>query len=247
VDTRGRFFFDSDLGLARTTPAPGLISFETTLSNGNRVQWAGYDPGTSSITLEQRDTRDSVLRKISVPYEMKPTVAIPTLRLTGVGPDAFWWLMSTEYHMELWGVDGKRRLTIERKAPWWVDPVGGKVAPDQAQAFGRVAAKHPMSSLNDLRVDDQEHLWVIARVPRRELPPSDTARNSAEGPLNHPYDRYDTMLEIFDARTGKLLVSERISGYLSHLLGKGHVAKLVDDEDGRPIVEIWKADLVGLQ
>jgi hypothetical protein len=55
------------------------------------------------------------------------------------------------------------------------------------------------------------------------------------------------MIEVFDSKTGKLLVTQRFSGYFSHLLGNGYLAKLVDDEEGRPVVEIWKADLAGVK
>jgi hypothetical protein len=247
LDTRGRNFYGGDFTRIRTDPPPPLYSFETTLPNGTRVVWETYDPKTSAIQLNHQTSSGKHLRRLSIPYPMRPTVTIPTLRLAAAGRNSFWWLMSNEYHIERWSTDGAKKLTIDRKADWWVDPVGERVSPTKAQAPIRVSAKHPMSSLNDLRDDGKGHLWVIGRVPRKDLPPDDTLRRTGEGPFSHPYDRYDTIVEVFDSNTGKLLVTQRFSGYFSHLLGNGYLAKLVDDEEGRPVVEIWKAELAGVK
>jgi hypothetical protein len=246
IDAGRRLIFDSNYHLVRTAPAYPLAMFETTLPDGNRVVWKDYDVTSSEIKLELQNPTSAVLRSINIPYAMRPTIAIPTLRLAGSGSDKFWLLMSNEYHVEHWSIDGKKRLSLDRNAPWWVEPVGEKTSPTKAVQSRQISAKRPMSSINALQ-DDSGRLWILGRVPRNDLPASDTTLKSGEGPLSHPYDRYDTMIEVFDSKTGKLLITQRFSGYFSHLLGNGYLAKLVDDEEGRPVVEIWKADLAGVK
>jgi hypothetical protein len=168
------------------------------------------------------------------------------MRFTAAGKTEFWWLMNNEYHIERWGLDGKQKLAIDREASWWLKDPAKPIRPDEFIEFrmgGMPTA--PKSSLNDLYDDGRGHLWIIGRVLKKGLSPKDTTMK--EDPMRHPYDRYDTQLEVFDARTGKLLITQRIDGYLSQILKDGYVVKLSDDTEGRPLVEILKAELVGVK
>jgi hypothetical protein len=103
----------------------------------------------------------------------------------------------------------------------------------------------PMSAINDIRTDEGDLVWVLGRAPRAKRPPSDTLLENVTV-IRHMYERYDTVIELFDGRTGELLITQPVQGYFSTLLGSGYLAKMTDDEQGNPQVEIWRAVVTGI-
>jgi hypothetical protein len=246
LDTRHRYIVGPDLKIARSFPMESFMTpaRDASVPGYMRIGAAGGDP--TKMIVGFFDHNNKVAKRIEVPYAMRPTPSIPIMRFSAAGKDAFWWLMSNDYHIELWGIDGKRRLVIDREASWWLKDPAKPIKPDEFIEF-RVGGmpSAPRSSLNDLLDDGRGHLWTIGRVLKKGLSPKDTTVK--EDPMRHPYDRYDTQFEVFDALTGKLLITQRIDGYLSQILKDGYVVKLTDDAEARPVVEIWKAELVGVK
>jgi hypothetical protein len=234
MNRKNMYIFDPELQVARTLPAPNRFSSGTSISGGRSVLMRGGNMQTLTERIAIVDNMGADISEMDIKVSAKG--ADSYTRMAAGQEDSFWWLMSAEYDVQRWGTNGKRLLTIQRNAPWWSDGTG-------LQRNKPMGVRAPVS-ITDVREDGQGHLWIIAAVPRRTLAVSDTAGLQGDPP---PYVLYDTMIEILDSRTGKLLVSERVAGYFSHLLGANHLSKLVDDADGHPLVEIWKADLLGVR
>jgi hypothetical protein len=235
VNRKNMYIFDPELRVARTLPASNRFSSGTSISGGRRVLMRGGNMQTLTVRLAVVDNMGVDISEMDI--RVSPKAADSYTRMAPGQDDSFWYLLSAEYDVQRWGTNGKRLLTIQRNAPWWSDGTG-------LQRSMPPGVRAPASSLTDVWEDGQGHLWILAAVPRGTLAASDTAGMRGNIP---PYILYDTMIEILDSRTGKLLVSERVAGYFSHLLGANHLSKLVDDADGHPLVEIWKAGLLGVK
>jgi hypothetical protein len=224
---------------------PLTLATEGFLPGSRRLAWKGWDIAHNLVTVGVMDSRGNAQTTITIPYTMGATSTLPFMRFGPAGPDSFWWTMSNTYHIELWGVDGKRRLTIDRTAPWWLKDLNPPLPTDrQTTVTPSGTAMRPRSALNDVRGDGNNHVWTLSRMLRRGANADSLGKESF---FNHPHERYDSAIEVFDATTGKLLVSYLVEGYFSQLLGDGYLARLIIDEDGKEAVEIWKADLVGVK
>jgi hypothetical protein len=247
LDSRHRYIIGPNLDfVASFPPAMMTMSSEASLPGSRRITWAGWDVAKQTATVAVVDVRGKTLTSVTVPYTLPAVSTSPIARFSAAGTDGFWWTPSNEYRLEWWGLDGKPRVLIQRAAPWWLKDTGTPLNPSKGYGIAPGGnPTRPHSSINDIRAEGTKRVWTLGRVLRKGV----SARDSMfrEDPARHPYDRYDTVLEIFDAKTGKLLVSQRLDGYFSHLLGDGYIAKLTDDVDGQPIVEIWKATLTGVR
>lgn len=94
--------------------------------------------------------------------------------------------------------------------------------------------------------DREGLLWVIARIedarPSRQ---ADTVKGP-EGPYVVPksFDReYDSMVEVIDPRTGRIVVSQRFDEVFSFVLGRGTVASVRELGDGRLNLAIRRLQL----
>jgi hypothetical protein len=241
------YIVDSNLEIVSDQkPANALtLASEGFLPGSRRLAWKGWDLGRNLVTVGVLDSRGNVLNTVTIPYTLGQVSTLPFMRFGPAGFDAFWWTMSNDYHVELWGTDGRRRLTIQRTAPWWLKDSNPPLPTNQQIVVTAAGTgMRPRSAINDLRGDGNNHLWTLSRILRRGANPDSIASESF---FSHPHERYDSAIEVFDATTGKLLVSYLVEGYFSQLLGDGYLSRLIIDEDGNEAVEIWKADLVGVR
>ena len=56
---------------------------------------------------------------------------------------------------------------------------------------------------------------------------------------------YDTMVDVIDLRTGRLLVSTRHAGHIRFVLKPGVVARYREDSIGTPLLDILRIGLRG--
>jgi hypothetical protein len=63
-------------------------------------------------------------------------------------------------------------------------------------------------------------------------------------PQGSQSDLYDSMIEVLDPATGRLLASTRIDAALGFLLPGGYAASYREDDGGNPFIDIWRMEVV---
>lgn len=156
-------------------------------------------------------------------------------RLARANQPGRFWSVSFAYVIELWDSSGQRHRTLVRRAEWY-EPYEGFRPADPRRA--------PPMGINAIWQDSAGLLWVAVFVPDREW-----ARGIGPGPgPERPYriidyNRFvDTVVEVIDPETGRLVASTRLDQFLS----QGDGAYLVGDNGDfskRPEIHVWRARL----
>lgn len=138
------------------------------------------------------------------------------------------------YRAELWGPDGSNPLTVVRSANWfrpWAHEVRGSAA----------GLERPR--IADLAEDRQGRLWVSILVRDPKHRPASGAR---EVPLTE-FDanrEFDTILEVLDPRTGRLLAHRRFGQSISEFIGDGSLLTTRrEDAEGNIVIDVMRARL----
>lgn len=161
------------------------------------------------------------------------------VRFLAPGPSAglAWVGHSNSYMVKLMDANGTVHRQISRDVPWF--PTWSKFRPpnpDQPPQATMVAIS-PMS---------KGALWVATSVADREW-------RSAVRPSNGPFDGFwapsrrdywDTVIEIYDARTGHLVDSFRIDEYVMAGVGSNFLLTYRESSSGEPSVELWELDTI---
>lgn len=146
---------------------------------------------------------------------------------------------NTEYAVEIWNASGEHLRTLTRAVDWF--------PPYESGSGGE-----PRATLYAVRVDSEGRVWTLVQVPDAnwrdapELPSSARALATGEPPPPPPPSaldrRYDSIVEVIDPETGRLLASSRVDPMLTQLLPDGYAASYRQDEIGNPFVDIWQFD-----
>lgn len=117
---------------------------------------------------------------------------------------------------------GKRTVTFSQSRAWWINA-----------DFDRepVAA---LSKVHAIRQVDAHQLAVLIASPIKEWRSVVVNPRNMEGDR----DRYETIIELLDTRTGGLIGSAHLPGYPVSLLSESRAAVYREDADGVPRVEI---------
>jgi hypothetical protein len=96
--------------------------------------------------------------------------------------------------------------------------------------------------------DAEGLLWTMTHAPSPKWKPGPSQREIGKvggklewAVLNRP--RLDTVFEVIDPSSGKLLTSFRIDRIIGYSLGEGYVAAYRESADGAPLVDVWKVQL----
>jgi hypothetical protein len=145
------------------------------------------------------------------------------------------WLGSlNRYRLELWNTQGKPVRSYQRIVSWfpeWTDPS----AVDQAIAPPRVSA---------LSQDSQGILWVVIGVPDANASRTPTRPESLSQHYR-PDERYDSVIEAFDPRAGRVVASLREAGAPLRFIGGDLAYRFREKEDGSTYIEVVRVELLG--
>lgn len=138
------------------------------------------------------------------------------------------------YRVELWGPDGSNPLTVVRNASWF-RPWGHEV--------GRFAEARERPRVVGVAEDRQGRLWVsiLVRDPKRR-----PASGTREVPITEidSNAEFDTILEVLDPRSGRLLAHRRFEQSIPEFIGDGTmVINRREDADGNIVVDVWRTRL----
>jgi hypothetical protein len=145
-----------------------------------------------------------------------------------------WSAHAGAYRVELWEPGGSNPLTLVRNASWF-QPWEHEVR-RSAEALER-------PRIADVAEDRQGRLWVsiLVRDPKHRR-----ARETREVPLTEvdANAEFDTVLEVLDPRSGRLLARTRFEQAIPAFIGDGSVVfTRREDPDGNIVIDVWRARL----
>lgn len=145
-----------------------------------------------------------------------------------------WSAHAGSYRVELWGPDGSNPLAVVRNASWFRP---------WAHEVRRSAEGLERPRVVDVAEDRQGRLWVsiLVRDPKHR-----PASGTGEVPLTEidPNTEFDTILEVLDPRSGRLLAHTRFEQSISEFIGdRSMVITRREDADGNIVVDVWRVRL----
>ncbi len=150
-----------------------------------------------------------------------------------------WVARAVDWGLKRYTRNGELLASLSGRPDWWVD--WPEVSPEDY----RVEAP---SALNGVRVDDTNRLWLIGtvrRAPDPDLdltrPESSAGRLAPEGPNAH-HARWDSMIEVIDPVTQRLVTRAMVDDLLSQWVGK-YILVAREDENYNLTLELWLPEL----
>lgn len=178
------------------------------------------------MPLVIRSDSGRVLAEIQIPKINGQKTFVKVARKVG-DPPAFW-LSETVvkslsgYRITAMSEIGVRQAAFPQQRAWWI-----------SADFDR----EPVAALSRvwfLRQLDAARLAVMITQPRKDwrsvpVSPSDFSRDK---------ERYETVIEVLDVRTGELLGCAAMAGFPISLLPERRAAVYLEDGDGYPRIDI---------
>lgn len=226
--------FDPELRFQRHVPLPG-ISFQFVPAAGNLVlagELRTRDPTADPLQLV--DSVGRVLRRFGGGAGSVNAGFYNAWRQIGPGARGMVWSARVnEYRLELYDTSGEWRMSLVRR-PSWFEPWITRGNPNQ---------QRPLALIRGVR-QVGERLWVLVHVPDARWEPRPPTQCGGPGMLctaDADWERiYDTVVEIIDLPTRRVVASTRVPQRLLGFAGDGVVASYEEDADGNPRYAIWR-------
>jgi hypothetical protein len=160
-----------------------------------------------------------------------------------VAPDGagrIWSSRLLEYVLELWSANGEKVREIRHDADWLPPHV-----PQRPWREGEpLPPPHP--SIVGLSVDADDYIWVLGSVVDRNWKPPRVVRVRAGFlPIDEQTkdEAYDTMIEVFDGRSGRLVASLRHPMSFNQFVSPRTLIHRDEREDGRFLITTYQLRL----
>jgi hypothetical protein len=211
------FNFAGQFSRAALLPAGGFIS----------------ETRRGALTEYCRDGKEQASRPVSPGVVQPPN---PTCRhcdarslVAARMPGRFWSWVKNRYEIEQIDLSGVVHQRLVRGVAWF-------------QPWLSETALVPTPVLSNVREDTTGHLWVTVHLPNpRWVASSGPSRVATAG----DYDRlYESLLEVIDPNSGRLIASARLPGMVS-TTRDGILWKLRDLPDGRVVMDVFRTELQG--
>lgn len=163
----------------------------------------------------------------SAPFESRRVIA-------AASRGDVWSARVNQYTVELWDLDGVHKLSLHRDAEWF---------PAWVRYDGLPRLVRPKPSVAALQ-QNGDTLVVLVRVPDAEWKPR-TGRlapnlQGATVTTDADWERiYDTMVEVIDLRSRRLIASSRVSQNLLGFVSRGHVVSFAEGAAGSARYTVW--------
>jgi hypothetical protein len=142
-----------------------------------------------------------------------------------------------KYELSTWTGDGTRERSYERTPSWFVE-----WSPWSRMPMPQVEVPRPM--VRSLAVDSQDRVWVAVLVPDAHWRPTPSVSEESFLQSDWWNGAFDTVIEIVDLRTGRLVASQRLSNAFRELVAPGLIAEYRVDQQKRGTMRIWRIDLI---
>jgi hypothetical protein len=163
--------------------------------------------------------------------------------MTRAGADRIWSARTREYVLELFGLDGTKQGELVRRAAWFQPDAG--LLKGSRGAYPRPPSPHIQSMWQDAN----GLLWVLSLLADKDWKAGLREvrhENGGSGyELANAERHFDSILEVIDPRTGRLVSSRRFDAMLSFLTDDGLAIGARADDDGVEYVDVWQISLRG--
>jgi hypothetical protein len=150
----------------------------------------------------------------------------------------FWSADWSRYRLTLWGVDGKKEKTLERRASWFP-----KI--ERAASLGS-PERPPEPGLSAIVEDSSGLVWVFTKVPaptwRDAWPRSGTRGELSISKIAHD-KLFHTRIEVIDPVVGRVISRRTLDAFVVEALDGPRAAVFVLGRDGIPRLEIYQLQL----
>ena len=154
--------------------------------------------------------------------------------LAAGGSQQFWAARVNRYELQLWNAQGRHLRTLERICSCFAPWDRSSYPPDYFRPESRLVA---------MQTDGLGRLWVVLRVPdkhwrrtRRVLPSGEVPPI----PLGEERRVYDSLIEVIDPGTLRVLANKRFDMPLRGFAGTNLLYALGTDEHGRIRIDVWR-------
>lgn len=230
-----------DLSLSRRTKLVGNARGVATTPYRARSVLVRMLPNSEMVVLsntrfQRYSQKGDLIKEWGQPFPPVPGgTRLPTRRMSNVVGDRYWAVNSETYELEEWNLQGQRLSQLSRVADW-LDP--------NREFSNGMRGNEPTPDVADLRVDRSGHLMVLVNVPRKSwragLGTAETRRGFTSYPNMDFGLVFDTLIEVYDTHTRKLVQVTRAPAYLRFFVSDSHVAGLRHSGDGSPVVDLWR-------
>ncbi|HEX7239674.1 MAG TPA: 6-bladed beta-propeller [Longimicrobiaceae bacterium] len=252
VFARGDTMYVLDVVAARVTrlsPSYGVLgTFRVPLGRDPQILVTGQNQlllhaaiptaDRVGLPLHLLDERGRISRSFgAVRPTVRPDLPFLNVRRVAAGREnRIWSAYLNRYVVEAWDSRGVLHLALERRPGWfapWLEP-----GPSP-----RLAPPRPLVAA--IREDAQGRVWVLLHVADQNWRKRALRRVGSEYEIT-PEDQdhfYDTVIEVLDPRTGRLVASARHPRYVRGFAGDGLLYTYREDADGVPAYEVWRTRL----
>jgi hypothetical protein len=155
--------------------------------------------------------------------------------LTSAPGGGFWSGDEGKYRLTLWKRPGNPERTLRREVEWFPDGSASLGTPKRA----------PDAAMTDVQVDNKGYLWVVSRIPSSiwstAWPTQTVGRGEYQLSKVIVPAMFDSMVEVIDLRTNRVLASSRMPQWIVSILPGQRLAAVRVDDDGAISVEILQA------
>lgn len=153
-----------------------------------------------------------------------------------VNDGSVWLGLFNEYRVERWNIAERRREDVfERRVEWFPKW--------EEMTFGGLFTTRPIPRMSDVWYDAGK-LWIKIAVADSRWPPKVSKKEieeSEHSPMLNWSDKvFDTVIEVLDARTGRLLASHRFDQLFSAFVGPGMMYSMKEAQDGTIQMVVWQ-------
>ncbi|MGH7460670.1 MAG: hypothetical protein ACRERX_20055 [Pseudomonas sp.] len=185
----------------------------------------GADPATVVLPGES----DSRLRSIAI----------------GNG-NSIWSAPVNRYEIERWTPNGLQRQTVRRIVDWF--------QPWKTRRAGRPDEVRPSPRLLGVTEDPSGRLWTLVQTAAGDWkqtgqPPADARMESNRPVLSHDARQryFETVIEVIDSSTGRLLASRRLPGIIAGFYQGNLITRVNEDADGFLYTDVWELRFIARQ
>jgi len=238
---RQTVFSPVDLSYARHSATPASAIAAVILPPGNSVIHADIrTPGRVGFPVHMLDEHGAVQRSFGaeVPEFSVDQPWLSYRSLAKGGTDRTLWLARfNQYRIEQWDTAGTLVCVILRDAPWF---------PTWRRWNNDPMASPPLPRLLSVREDHAGRLWVLIGVADsawQQTPARDRGRDRRLS-ASERSRFFDTIVEVIDLRSGRLLASRRHPDLLSAFVSDDLVFLRRNNGPERNEIELWRVGLI---
>ena len=225
----GMMVFDRRLKFVRSVPLEfGLDDFQVTdegfVASNSRPRTDGKFTPFHTMNRAGRTVR-------SMGLDTFPLRDIHKYLITPSAAGAFWANQYPTHRFERWSAEGTPLLTIENRPSWFYMKPRGRLAPfTTVRSIREIAGK----------------LWVLSWVPSPRIDQivqeatGQRMRSREDGPRLPVERMYTTVLEVYDATTGRLLAERALNALGTHFIGDDRFLIYSLSADDLAQLEVWE-------